>query len=184
MSYSVVHLARRTTPAPELGDFAVVRTSGLVAFLIRLITRSTVNHAFVYVGDGLIVEAQPHGARMVTWAGRYPHAIWSTGVPALSPTPQQRVAIAKAARALAPPERVPGLPYNFVDVVDIGLADIFGHHVPEAVKNRLRDPADEFCSQLVDVTRLAGGFHLFKDKRLPGAVPPSDLLDLIEGKSA
>ena len=47
-------------PAP--GDFCVVATNGIMARLIRLVTRSTVNHAFILVAPGRIIEAKPAGA--------------------------------------------------------------------------------------------------------------------------
>lgn len=158
---------------PDLGAFGVVRTNGWVAWAIRKVTRSEVNHAFVYVGNGEIVEANPSGA---AWASvdEYPNAIWSH----MPLTTQQRHAIANAATSLV------GTPYSWVDDACIGLADLFGWHVPEPVRHRLNRRDRLMCSQLVDVAYSKAGVHLFPDGRIPGDVSPGDLLRLIDGQPA
>jgi uncharacterized protein YycO len=75
-----------------------------------------------------------------------------------------------------------GDPYSWVDDLCIGLADLFGWHVPAAVRRRLARPDRLMCSQLVDVAYLEAGVHLWDDGRIPGDVAPSDLLDLIQGR--
>ena len=158
---------------PELGAFGVTATSGWKAWVIRAVTRSDVNHAFVYVGDGRIVEANPSGAAVGN-VDEYPHAIWSH----MALTTQQRHAIANAADTLV------GTPYSWVDDACIGLADLFGWHVPEPVRARLSGRSRLMCSQLVDVAYSKAGVHLFPDGRIPGDVSPGDLLHLIEGQPA
>lgn len=158
---------------PELGAFGVTATTGWKAWVIRAVTRSTVNHAFIYVGNGEIVEANPSGA---AWASvdKYPHAIWSH----TALTTQQRHAIANAADTLV------GTPYSWVDDACIGLADLFGWHVPEPVRHRLNRRDRLMCSQLVDRAYTKAGVHLWNDGRLEGDVSPGDLLHLIEGQPA
>jgi len=153
---------------PDLGSYAVVRTNGWAGLGIRIITRSTVNHAFVYVGDGLIVEAQPAGARLAP-ASLYPGALWSG--PGL--TAGRGEAIAAAARTLV------GTPYSWVDCAAIGLTDVFGWHVPEAVRRRLNRRDRLMCSQLADTAYASAGVALFADGRVPGDCSPADLLALI-----
>ncbi len=154
---------------PEVGEFGVVRTNGWAGLGIRIITRSTVNHAFVYVGDGLIVEAQPAGARLAP-ASLYPGALWSG--PGL--TAGRGEAIAAAARTLV------GTPYSWVDCAAIGLADLFGWHVPYSVRQRLNRRDRDMCSQLVDAADVLAGVALFADGRMSGDVSPGDLLLLIQ----
>jgi hypothetical protein len=156
---------------PNLGDFGVTATDGWAAWVIRAVTRSEVNHAFVYVGNGNIVEAQPKGATLSP-ARIYPHAIWSH----LDLTDQQRQDIAAGGLKLV------GTPYSWVDVVCIGLARLFGWHVPESVRKRLNRVDRLECAQLVDVDYARAGVHLFPDGRIAGDVAPSDLLHLIEGE--
>ncbi|MGZ4542071.1 MAG: hypothetical protein ACXVXI_02870 [Mycobacteriaceae bacterium] len=154
---------------PGLGAFGVVRTNGRWARLIQLVTHSTVNHAFIHVGHGRIVEANPDGADLGTLA-EYPHAIWDT----MPLTDTQREAVVAAAVSLL------GTPYSWVDCACIGLADLFGWHVPEPVRHRLNRRDRLMCSQLVDVAYQRAGIHLFPDGRVPGDVAPSDLYGLIE----
>ncbi|MGZ4587718.1 MAG: hypothetical protein ACXVX9_07930 [Mycobacteriaceae bacterium] len=158
---------------PDLGAFGVSATSGWKAWVIRAVTRSAVNHAFVYVGNGQIVEANPSGAAVGN-VDEYPHTIWSH----MALTTQQRHAIANAADTLV------GTPYSWVDDACIGLADLFGWHVPEPVRARLSRRSRLMCSQLVDVAYSKAGVHLFPDGRIPGDVSPGDLLHLIEGQPA
>jgi cell wall-associated NlpC family hydrolase len=153
---------------PELGDFFVIRSDGWGGRLIRWGTRSNVNHAGLYVGAGLVVEAQPSGA---TVAPMPDHAVWSD----LPLTDLEREAIVRESRRLL------GTPYSWIDVVCIGLAKTFGVHVPGPVRRRLARRDELMCSQLVDTAYLNAGIHLYDDGRWPGDVSPSDLLDLILG---
>jgi len=153
---------------PDLGAFGVVRTNGWPAWGIRLVTRSTVNHAFVHVGGGRIVEARPGGATYGTVAA-YPDAVWSH----LPLTSKQGADVAAAAESLI------GTPYSWVDCAAIGLADTLGWHVPEAVRRRLNRRDRLMCSQLVDTAYARAGVQLFNDGRVPGDVSPQDLLLLI-----
>ena len=163
---------------PIPGDFCVVATPGIMARLIRLVTRSTVNHAFILVAPGRIIEADPGGAREVplsNYDGMF--QVWSDQD--LSPT--VRAAIVEAARSHAAVDGHPGAGYSWVDDACIGLTHIFGIHVPPWVRTRLADPSRLECAQLVDVSDLEAGVHLWDDGRLPGDVAPSDLLLLVQG---
>jgi hypothetical protein len=48
---------------PRPGDYAVVKTGGLIGRLIRIGTTSRWNHNFIYLGDDLIIEARPIGVK-------------------------------------------------------------------------------------------------------------------------
>jgi cell wall-associated NlpC family hydrolase len=52
------------TPGIPAGVYGCVRTRGLVPLLIRTATGSPYDHAFVVIGDGRIVEAEPGGVRI------------------------------------------------------------------------------------------------------------------------
>lgn len=160
---------------PTTGDFMLVKTPGWRAKVIQAVTRSEVNHAVVLVNPGQIVEADPGGAQEVpldTYDGM--PKWWSR----IELTTAQRRNIAVAARALV------GTPYSWMDVLCVGLAHLFGVHVPARVRARLSDPSRLMCSQLVDAVYLQAGVHLFTDGRLPGDVSPGDLLDLVQGRTS
>ena len=152
------------------GDFAVVATRSRIGWLIRLVTRSPYNHAFVYLGGGRIVEAESPGAvisPLVDYDGR--PVLWSN----LTLTDTQRAAIVTQARAVV------GIPYSWVDDACIALTAIFGVHVPRWVRRRLASTRHLMCSQLVDVCYQAAGIDLVPSKPLPGDVSPGDLADVI-----
>lgn len=171
---------------PTPGDFFVTATAGrlidrIAAWLIRFGTNSNVNHAGLYIGDGVIVEAV--GKVRYNEITAYPDAIWSTGrLPAhLTPTAQQRQAIVNKAHDLI------GTPYSWLDIIAIGLAQ---RRLGQVVNSRTwwarRVSADGryICSQAVDVEYQAGGIEFFDDGRLPGLVSPEDLEELLLPESA
>lgn len=153
--------------APAPGDFGVVTTSGWAARLIQTVTRSHYNHAFIYAGNGRIIEARPSGAGYGTLD--YPAVLWSN-VP-LNPLERDNV-VAAAVKMI-------GTPYSWVDCAAIGIADLFGQHIPELVRKRLNRRDRLMCSQLVDTAYLLAGVHLFSDGRVPGDVSPADLALLV-----
>lgn len=167
------------TPLP--GDFGVVATRGplldrLAAWAIRWGTDSPVNHAFIYTGDGRIVEAVRHV--QLGYTDEYDDIIWSTGrLPAeLTPSTSQREEIVSSALGMC------GDKYNVWDIVAIGLAQKrLGHTVNDRTwwAKRLNADGREICSQAVDKAYLAAGLHLFDDGRLAGLVSPGDLYKLL-----
>lgn len=152
---------------PEPGQYGVVRTTGWAPLLIRVVTRSKYNHAFIYVGGDTVVEARPSGAGYAALSS-FDIVLWQT----TALTQGQRDDI------VAEAHRLVGTPYSWVDCAAIGLAKIFGWHLPEVVRKRLNRKDRLMCSQLVDTCDLRAGVHLFLDGRIPGDVSPGDLADL------
>lgn len=166
-----------SAPQPQPGDFAVTSITGQVGFLISFgewLNGSRFghwDHAFVYVGDGQLVEAEPGGARLAgldEYQGR-PIA-WSTGHVEL--TDEQRTAIVAAARSFI------GVPYSARDYFALALWH-FRLRVPWARKV-MASRASMICSELVDFAYEAAGVHLFADGRAPGDVTPADLASPID----
>ena len=159
---------------PTIGDYMVTRTGGFVAWTIRWLCHSPVNHAAVYIGGGKVVEAQPGGAR-VTDVAKYPDAIWSD-MPLVH---DDRVVIVWISLSLV------GTPYSFWDIAALAVALITGRRTPRWIAHRLSRPDRLICSQLVDEAYRRAGVHLFDDaQRLPCEVTPGDLLNLIEEQRA
>lgn len=99
---------------PLPGDIGLVEISGGVGKLIRFGQwlngdgYGNYEHAFIYLGDGKLVEAQPGGAIIADlskYDGR--DIFWSTGL--ISLTAQQRMTIVTLARNQV------GTPYSFLD---------------------------------------------------------------------
>lgn len=175
-----------TALQPLPGDFGLVGgrygspIDRLAHWAIRLGTDSTVNHAFLYIGDGLIVEAESRVR--VAPVTEYRGITWSAGrLGRLTPDHAQRRAIAAAARSYA------GQPYNWADIVAIALAQRrLGRLVDgdERWVRRISADPRPICSELVDRAYLKAGIHLFSDGRLPGLVSPADLLALLAPEPA
>lgn len=163
---------------PQLGAFGVTPTYGnwrdrLAAGLIRYGTNSPVNHAFLYVGTGKIVEAAPGGARHNDADAYGDNVTWSN----LDLDDTTRAKIVAHAESLI------GTPYGWADILAITLAqDRAGRHVNSHTwwVRRINNWRRLICSQLVDVAYQEAGIHLFTDGRLPGLVSPGDLYRLIE----
>lgn len=167
------------------GDFGLVPTYGnwrdrLAGWLIRYGTNSPVNHAFVYVGDGMIVEAEPGGARRTRL--HYPEdtITWSR----IHLTVGQRAEICQTAEGFAAQH----VGYGWLDLVAVALAQ---HRLGRVVNpgvplrrqpwwvRRVESLHTLICSQLVDACYLSAGARLFADGRPPGLVSPGDLYRLI-----
>lgn len=159
---------------PVAGDFGVTSTSGWVAWVIRTVTRSSVNHAFLYLGAGSILEADPNGGISPGTSNEYPQAVWSD----VALTDVQRAAICKWGLQHR------GVPYNFVDIAALLYAKTIARlqprwAVPHSIRARLSTDRRMICSQFVDAAYRAAGVQLFTDDRLSGDVTPGDLLDVI-----
>jgi uncharacterized protein YycO len=164
---------------PKPGDFALCRIPGIAGRAIALGERligdaSAVQHAYVYVGDGNIVQAMPSGAELVPLAAAEPAVIWSGS--AIDLTDDQRDAICHIAKSLV------GTPYGWLDYLSLALAA--WHIRPRWVRDRIFYDDTLICSQLVDVAYECSGVQLFADGRIPGDVTPGDLERLLQQKGA
>jgi cell wall-associated NlpC family hydrolase len=154
---------------PKPGDFGLTRIAGKTGRLVSIGQRvigsgSYYTHAFVYVGNGEIIEAEPGGARRSTLQeGK--HVAYS----AIPLSCSRRSSIVRAAVALI------GTPYSFLDYVAIGARRLA--HI-DALERFVEDSHHMICSQLVDEVYRRAGIELFPN-RIPGDVTPGDLAKLI-----
>lgn len=153
-----------TTARP--GDLWVANTgNSLIAKAIRFFTKSSVNHAGIYLDGGLIGEAKPHGYRV--GRNNYPASMLIT-VP-VELTDLQRLQVTPVARSMV------GIPYSFVDILVLAIALATHLPTPGWVKRRMANPRHEICSQADSWIMDAIGMHMFNDGRLPGEVTPEDI---------
>lgn len=159
---------------PQPGDFAVVSVEGTVGWLIRfgqLLNGDgfrDYEHAFIYIGDNKIVEAEPGGAKisdLSRYAGR--NVLWSTGWRYLSDT--ERSAIVGAAQSFV------GVPYSFLDYLLLALKRI--HITVPILNRRVIGSKHMICSQLVAQSYMADNISLTNEPTY--AVTPADLANLI-----
>lgn len=170
-----------TALQPLVGDFGLVGKhpgswlDHAAQDLISFGTDSRFVHAFVYVGNGRIVEAIRHVT--VSPVTDYQDITWSTGrlAPEHTPSQLQRMAIARAAMSCV------GQSYNLLDILAIALAQPrLGRQVDgdEWWVKRLSDDHMPICSQLVVNANRMAGLDLFPGT-LAGLVSPGDLGGLL-----
>jgi hypothetical protein len=174
------------TTHPLPGDFGLLtRQHGpfldrLAEWAISFGTGSPATHAFIYVGDGQIIEAVRHV--QVTPATAYTGITWSSGrLPAgLVPDRAQRTRIVTACLSYV------GESYNLLDIAAIALAQRrLGREVDsdDWIARRLSDDGRLICSQLVAAAYTRAGITLCPGK-LAGLTSPGDLYNLLTPEGA
>jgi cell wall-associated NlpC family hydrolase len=154
------------------GDFGLVPVAGDVGKTIRVLQWmdgtgfSNYEHAFVYVGGGMIVEAETTGA-----AYRPFHygdeVLWSSGI--IVPTAIQRANIEHAAI------RYQGTPYSYLDYASLVAKRL---HAPgHVLEDYIKSTGHMICSQLVAACYRDAGCPLYDT--WTGNVTPGDLYDLL-----
>lgn len=156
---------------PKVGDIGLSTIGGRLGAWINVgqsVIRdsSRYTHAFIYVGEGQVVEAMPKGAQLAS-VDTHPDAFYFT--PKVL-TPIERDLVATHALTMI------GTPYSYLDYVSLAMA----HYKirPGFVKNYVHASSHMICSQLVDEAYLRADVHLFDDGRIPGDVTPGDLMYL------
>jgi uncharacterized protein YycO len=154
------------------GCFGVSHGSGITGELIRHATESWAGHAFVYVGNGQIIEAEPPAAR-VSAADSHPDAVWNVRYPL---TDTQRDDIVARAHALV------GCPYDYPAYVGFAL------EVMKLASGQELDPVFQqdhwrVCSALVADCYAYAGIHLEQGLPNPNLISPADLYNIIAQES-
>ena len=151
------------TPRP--GDYGVVKTNGIIGRLIRIGTTSRWNHAFIYIGGGVLVEARPTGVTL-NRVDQYTAYAFNQHEDI---TQEQRDHIVDHAMAQV------GKPYGFIDITVIFLR-IFGLKIPNLkIWNKLSKKKGFICSELVAESYRKAGFVLIN--KPDGIVTPGDLAE-------
>jgi len=160
------------TPRP--GDFGLTQIGGYGGTLIRIGQWlngggfADFEHAFIYFGDGMIVEAMPRGAWVAPLARHKAERIaWYRAPDGTGK------AIAVAAMGLR------GTKYGFLDYLAIAADRLNLPLSTHLLRHQVKTSGRMICSQLVDEAYLRAGVHLFDDGRDPGQVTPADLYRLI-----
>ena len=149
---------------PRLGDYGVVKTGGFFGKLIRLGTVSRWNHAFIYIGDGKIVGADPTGVA-VSPLSNYPKVAWNKHEVL---TQEQRIAIAEHANQSV------GRPYNFGIIFVLALRALGVKIFPQKIINFLAKHNGYICSELVAEVYAQAGVSICET---PGLCNPGDLAE-------
>jgi uncharacterized protein YycO len=135
-----------TTTVPPVGLIGLTPISGSVGKLIEV--GQWLNgdgfqqweHAFISIGNGLIVEAEPGGAR-VAHATEYSDVYWCNALYKLLDTPARVAAVEDAAKSYV------GVPYSFLDYFALAGKRLHLPHV--LLQNYVASTGHMICSQLV-----------------------------------
>lgn len=173
-------LASITTPNGEIvlpGTYGVSHGSGITGELIRHATESWAGHAFVYVGNGEVIEAAPPCARVAS-AASHPDAVWDTHEVL---TDAQRDDIVARAHALV------GCPYDYPAYVGFAL-EVMKIRSGQELDPVFKEDHWRVCSALVADCYAYAGIHLETGLPYPNLISPADLYNRIaqdpEGRAA
>lgn len=153
---------------PKPGNYGVSHGGGLVGELIRHATESWAGHAFVYVGDGMIIEAAPPATRLAP-AASHADAVWNLGEPL---TDDQRKKIVARAHALL------GTPYDYGAYIGFALEVLKLASGKELEPVFKRDHWRVCSADVADEYGFAG-IDLTAGLKVPNLVSPADLYDRI-----
>lgn len=154
----------------DVGFSTIGGTTGALVNIGQAILRDSCRytHAYIYVGNGKVLEAMPSGSRIVYGADR--EGPWYR-LP-LTSTERSKVVYSGD---------LEGIPYSFMDYAALAWWE---WKLPG--RNRLRNYVSSsnrmICSQLVDYTLCRVGYHLFQDGRLHQDVTPGDLFYACAGQ--
>ena len=150
------------------GTFGVSHGGGITGELIRHATESWAGHAFVYVGNGQIIEAAPPVAK-VSAAASHPDAVWAVRYQL---TDQQRDAIVARAHALV------GCPYDYPAYVGFAL-EVLKIRSGAELDPVFKEDHWRVCSALVADCYSYAGLHLEAGLPYPNLISPANLYDII-----
>jgi uncharacterized protein YycO len=150
------------------GCYGVSHGSGVTGELIRHATESWAGHAFVYVGNGQIIEAEPPAAR-VSAADSHPDAIWNVRCEL---TDAERDAIVARARALV------GCPYDYPAYLGFAL-EVLKLRDGQELDPVFRTGHWRVCSDLVADCYAYAGLNLEQGLPYPNLISPADLYNII-----
>lgn len=174
------------TYTAQVGDIGLVAIHGNVGLAIRvgqwMLARiddfkasrtvddedwADYQHAFVYLGNGQLIEAEPGGARIRPLSEYDPASIyWCSNISAGLTAPQ-RDAISLIARGFD------GTPYSFLDYLALTAHKL--HIWLPGLRSFIKSTRRMICSQLCDTSYDLAGVHIFTDGRDPGDVDPLDI---------
>jgi hypothetical protein len=151
---------------PRFGDFGVVKTDGIIGRLIRVGTASRWNHAFIYIGEGVIVEANPTGVA-ISPVTKYPKIAWNQ---------HEKISDNLREKIVDAAFKEVGKPYAFLDITALFFRIIGLRFIrPNVFWKKLASQESWFCSELVSYCYRTSGITLINKK--DDLVTPGDLAE-------
>jgi hypothetical protein len=119
-------------------------------------------HAFVYLGNGQIIEAEPGGSKITSL--HYGGVYWCTAIAKMLPAGAGITAVARG---------LEGVPYSFADYAALAARRL---RIPvPGLRGYVASTGHMICSQLADELYHRLGVEIFRDGRWPGYVTPGML---------
>jgi hypothetical protein len=163
---------RETQP----GDIAACSAGGWPGRIVHLLQLlagggkySKYQHVIVYLGNGMVLQAEPGGSRIVPFTARK-YMLWSSGIIRIPDEARARVPELAAA--------MEKIPYSYLDYLSVALHRL--HIGAKRLRNFIRDTGHMQCAQLADEFMRRLGVHLYTDKRWEGDVIPCDIARLLD----
>ena len=152
---------------PQIGDFGIIKSKGIAARLIQVGTVSRWNHAFIYIGDGKIIEAMPSKGITTNEVTKYEKIAWNQhqGL-----SKNQRMMIINKAQGLI------GKEYGFLDILVIALRILGFKFLTGKFLEKLTMRQGIICSELVAICYEEAGITLNKPEYL---ITPGDLAEYL-----
>ena len=150
---------------PRPGMYGVTRTKSRSGILIRIGTLSEWDHAFIYVGDGLIVEAAWGGVR-VALLSKYPRIAFNR---------HEDLTAAEVASIIAFAKSREGERYGFLEILVIVLRKLGLRAFTDRASTWLDKRKGLICSQLVSLAYKSADMAL--TNKLDNLVTPADLAE-------
>jgi hypothetical protein len=123
-------------------------------------------HAFILLPAGMILEAEPGGARIVPL--HYTDVYWCRNIRLILGSGEADPALLNDTA-----EGMKGIGYSFLDYAALSAYRL--HLWTPGLKAYIGNTKHEICSQLDDDFYLRLGAHIFDDGRWPGYVTPASL---------
>lgn len=156
------------------GVYGLSHGSGIAGELIRHATGSWAGHAFIYVGNGNIVEGVPPRAQLSP-ADRYDDAVWAYNQPL---TPEEQQSACDRAHALV------GTDYDYPAYIGFAL-EVLKLRTGQELDPVFKQDHWRVCSALVYDAQTFAGFHfpwneIYDTDKWPvdNLVSPAMLLDI------
>ena len=149
---------------PAMGDYGVIKTHGFFGWLIRLGTFSRWNHAIIYVGNGMVVSADPSGVKLEPITN-WKNIAWNQHEEL---DDNQRMMIVNAACEAV------GKSYDFFTIADIALRILGLRVLTKGLLAHLAQNKGYICSELVAECYRKGGLVIAKEDYL---ATPGDLAE-------
>lgn len=135
-------------------------------------------HAFVYLGDGQLIEAEPGGARIMPIT-EYGTVYWCMSIAGRF-SAEQLAGVADRAHTFE------GTKYSFLDYFALAGRRLHLYPLYPLLRLRIESTRHVICSQLADAAYRLEGLSIFPDDRWAGDVMPMDLYrrDLADSRAA